>query len=383
MCQTRTWASTTSVVAPGARRVRGRSCTHRLDLGLASRTIRFLGNPFHPKGIDVQVYDNVLAAIGRTPLIKLSKLAPPSSATVLVKAEYMNPGGSIKDRMASYMIEKAERDGRLKPGGLIVENTSGNTGVGLALAAALKGYRCIFTIPDKMSAEKINTLKAFGAEVYVCPTSVPAEHPDSYYETAKRLARELGAFYPNQYHNPDNIEAHYRLTGPEILEQTEGRVDYFVAGMGTGGTMSGAGKLLKERIPGLRNIGVDPIGSVYHSLFKTGSLSTPHVYKVEGIGEDMSCGAMDLTVLDDVRQVDDKQCFLAARRLAREEGILAGGSSGAAVHVALEIAKEAGPGKTVVAILPDSGRAYISKFYSDDWMREMGFLEPNPAAQAK
>ena len=324
----------------------------------------------------MQVFDNVLQAIGRTPLIKLNRMPAPSSATVLVKAEYMNPGGSIKDRMAFYMIEKAERDGRLKPGGIIVENTSGNTGVGLALAAALKGYRCVFTIPDKMSMEKINTLKAFGAEVYVCPTNVPADHPDSYYETAKRMARELGAFYPNQYHNPDNIEAHYKTTGPEILEQTQGRLDYFVAGLGTGGTMSGAGKFLKQNLPGIKNVGVDPIGSVYHSLFTTGRMSTPHVYKVEGIGEDMICGAMDMSVLDDVRQVDDRQAFLAARRLAREEGIFAGGSSGAAVHVALQVAREAGPGKVVAAILPDSGRAYISKFYSDEWMRDMGFFEP-------
>ena len=324
----------------------------------------------------METYDNVLQAIGHTPLIKLSKLVGPNDATVLVKPEYMNPGGSIKDRMAFYMIEKAEKDGRLKPGGTIVENTSGNTGVGLAMAAALKGYRTIFTIPDKMSTEKINTLKAFGAEVYVCPTNVPAASPESYYETAKRLASEMGAFYPNQYHNPDNIEAHYRSTGPEIWEQTGGKVDYFVAGLGTGGTMSGAGKYLKEQNPAVKNVGVNPIGSVYHGLFKTGKAPTPHVYKVEGIGEDMICGAMDLKVLDDVRQVDDKNSFLTARRLCREEGLFAGGSSGSSAWVALQVAKEAGKGKTVVAILPDGGRAYISKFYSDEWMRDMGFLEP-------
>jgi cystathionine beta-synthase len=321
-------------------------------------------------------FENVLQAIGRTPLIKLGKIVPPGSATVLVKAEYMNPGGSIKDRMALHIIEQAEKAGHLKPGGCIVENTSGNTGVGLAMASAIKGYKCTFTIPDKMSAEKINTLKAFGAEVIVCPTNVPAEDPRSYYETAKRIARETpGAFYVNQYHNEANIEAHYKSTGPEIWADTEGEIDYFVAGLGTGGTMSGAGRYLKEQKPGIQNIGVDPIGSVYHGMFKTGKLTQPHVYAVEGIGEDMMCGAMDLSVLDDVRQVDDRESFLAARRLCREEGIFAGGSSGSAVKVALDVAKEAGPGKIVVAVLPDGGRAYISKFYSDEWMRDMGFTD--------
>lgn len=320
---------------------------------------------------------NILEAIGGTPLVKLNKLATPDMATVLVKPEFMEPGGAIKDRMAFHIISKAEKEGRIKPGGVIVENTSGNTGVGVAMVSALKGYRCIFTIPDKMSIEKINTLKAFGAEVHVCPTNVPAEHPDSYYETAKRLVKELDAFYLNQYHNPENIEAHYMSTGPEIWEQCEGKIDYFVAGVGTGGTMSGTGKFLKEQNPNIKNIGVDPEGSVYHSLFHTGKLSTPHVYKVEGIGEDMDCGAFDASVLDDVRQVNDMESFIAARRLCREEGIFAGGSSGSAVHIALQVAREAGPGKVVVAVLPDGGRAYISKFYSDEWMRDMGFMEPD------
>src|SRR6185369_12591008 len=284
-----------------------------------------------------------------------------NDATVLVKCEFMNPGASIKDRMALHIIEKAEKAGQLKPGGTIVENTSGNTGMGVALCAAVKGYRCIFTMPDKMSLEKINRLKALGAQVVVTPTNVPADDPRSYYETAKRIARETpGSFYLNQYHNADNIEAHYLSTGPEIWEQTGGNFDYFVAGLGTGGTMSGAGKFLKEKKPAIKNVGADPEGSIYLGYFKTGKIGQPHVYKVEGIGEDMLCKAMDFSVLDDVRQVDDKQCFVAARRLAREEGIFGGGSSGAAVHVAIELAKEVGKGKTIVTVLPDSGSSYIS-----------------------
>ncbi len=326
------------------------------------------------------IHDNVLSAIGNTPLVRLNKVVHPGSATVLCKLEYMNPGGSIKDRMAKFILDKAEREGRVKAGGTIVENTSGNTGVGVALVGAVRGYRCVFTMPDKMSKEKQDTLKAFGAKVVVTPTNVPADSPESYYSTAKRLhAESPGSFYLNQYHNRDNVEAHYRSTGPEIWSQTEGRVDAFVAGIGTGGTMSGAGKFLKEQRPGLKNVGVDPVGSIYHAMFHTGKPSEPHVYKVEGIGEDMVCGAMDMAVMDDVRQVDDKQCFAMARRLAREEGILAGGSSGAAVHVAVEVAKEMGPGKTVVVVLPDGGRAYISKFFSDEWMRDNGFLEAGPA----
>jgi cystathionine beta-synthase len=324
-------------------------------------------------------HENVLAAIGRTPLVRLNKVVEPGSATVLAKLEYANPGGSIKDRMALHILEKAERAGLLRRGATIVENTSGNTGVGVAMAAAVKGYRCVFTMPDKMSKEKQDALKAFGAQVIVTPTNVPAESPDSYYSVAKRIAAETpGSFYVNQYHNPDNVEAHYRATGPEIWEQTEGRLDAFVAGLGTGGTMSGCGRFFKERNPKVLNVGVDPVGSVYHSMFKTGKLGHHHVYKVEGIGEDMMCGAMDLKVLDDVRQVTDAQSFAMARRLAREEGLFAGGSSGSAVHVAVQVARELGPGKVVVVPLPDGGRAYVSKFFSDEWMRDNGFPVAGP-----
>ena len=317
---------------------------------------------------------DILHAIGNTPLVKLNKLVGPADATVLVKCEFMNPGGSIKDRMAVHILEKAEKAGLLKPGGTIVENTSGNTGMGVALAAAVKGYRCIFTMPDKMSAEKINRLKALGAQVVVTPTNVPADSPQSYYETAKRIARETpGSFYLNQYHNTDNGEAHYLSTAPELWEQLEGRLDAFVTGLGTGGTMTGVGKFLKEKNPAIRNIGVDPVGSVYQGYFQTGKLPEPHVYKVEGIGEDMLCKALDFSVIDEIRQVDDQQSFNAARRLAREEGLFGGGSSGSAVHVALEVARELGKGKVVAVVLTDTGNNYITKFFNDEWMKDNGF----------
>jgi cystathionine beta-synthase len=319
-------------------------------------------------------HENVLSAIGSTPLVRLRKVVGPDDAAVLAKLEYLNPGGSIKDRMALHIIEKAEKAGLLRPGGTIVENTSGNTGVAVAMAAAVKGYRCVFTMPDKMSKEKQDALKAFGAQVVVTPTNVPADSPDSYYSVAKRIAAETpNSFYLNQYHNPDNVEAHYRSTGPEIWEQTGGRLDAFVAGLGTGGTMSGCGRFFKEKNPRVRNVGVDPVGSVYHSMFKTGKLPQPRVYKLEGIGEDLMCGAMDLAVLDDVRQVTDQEGFTMARRLAREEGLFGGGSAGAAVHVAAQLARELGKGKTIVVPLPDGGRSYVSKLFSDEWMRDNGF----------
>jgi len=322
------------------------------------------------------IQNSILEAIGNTPLVRLKNLVSSNSARVYAKAEFMNPGGSVKDRMALYMIEQAEKKGWLKPGGTIVENTSGNTGVGVAMVAALKGYKAIFTMPDKMSAEKVNLLKAFGAKVIVTPTNVPADSPLSYYETAKRIAKETpNSFYLNQYHNPLNIEAHYKTTGPEIWKQVKGRIDYLVAGMGTGGTISGVGKFLKEKNPKVKVIGVDPVGSVYYSYFKTGRIGQPQVYKVEGIGEDMLCGAMDFSVIDDAIQVTDQECFLMARQVATKEGMFVGGSSGGAALVAIDLAKKVGRDKIIVTIFPDSGTRYLSKFYNDEWMRDNGFLE--------
>jgi cystathionine beta-synthase len=324
----------------------------------------------------MKIIPDISRAIGNTPLVKLGKIANENSATVLAKVEFMNPGGSVKDRMALYIIEDAEKKGLLKPGGTIVENTSGNTGVGVAIISAIKGYKAIFTIPDKMSQEKIDLLRAFGSEVIVTPTDVPPDSPLSYYETAKRIARETpNSFYLNQYHNIKNTESHYYTTGPEIWEQTEGRIDYFVAGIGTGGTMSGAGKYLKEKKPDLKIIAVDPVGSVYHDYFKYKKLIEPKVYKVEGIGEDMLVENVDFSIIDDIYQVNDKESFLMARRLTKEEGLFAGGSSGSAAKVAVDLAKKAGKDKIIVVILPDSGTRYLSKIYSDRWMKDNGFLD--------
>jgi cystathionine beta-synthase len=320
-------------------------------------------------------FENILQAIGNTPMVRLNKMAPKNGPIILAKAEFMNPGGSIKDRMALYIIEKAEKDGLLRPGGTIVENTSGNTGMGVAIAAAVKGYKAVFTMPDKMSNEKVDLLKAFGARVVITPTDVPADSPRSYYETAKRIARETpNSFYLNQYHNLDNIESHYRITGPEIFEQTKGKINYLVGGIGTGGTISGAGRFLKEKIPGLKVIAADPVGSVFYNYFKDHKMIEPHVYKVEGIGEDMITGAMDFSVIDDIIQVTDQECFLAARDLARKEGLFAGGSSGGAVVAALQVARKAQPDDIIVVILPDSGTRYLSKFYNDGWMADNGFF---------
>ncbi|NOZ80649.1 MAG: cysteine synthase family protein [DPANN group archaeon] len=319
------------------------------------------------------VKTDMLGEIGKTPLVRINKLAKGISSTVLAKLEYFNPTGSIKDRMAQFMVKDAEERGLLRPGGTIVENTSGNTGAGLALVAAIRGYRAVFTIPDKMSQEKIDFLRAFGAEVIVCPTDVAPEDPQSYYSVARRIAKERNAFYPDQYNNPKNIEAHYRTTGPEIWEQTDGNVDVLIAGMGTGGTLTGTGRYLKEKNPDLKIVAVDPYGSVFHDYWRYRKRSSPQVYRLEGIGEDHIVKCVDFGLIDEMIQVNDQESFLAARRLAREEGIFAGGSSGAAMSAALRYLKDRSD-LTAVIIFPDSGFKYLSKIFNDRWMEREGFL---------
>lgn len=323
----------------------------------------------------MRIKNTLLDAVGNTPLVKLHKIVTPQDANLLVKCEFMNPTGSIKDRMALYIIEKAEKSGLLQPGGTIIENTSGNTGLALAMISAIKGYRCIVTLPDKMSIEKINLLKACGATVIVTPTDVPGDSPDHYVETAKRIARETpNSFYVNQYHTPFNAEAYYHSLGPEIWEDTEGNIDYFVAGTGTGGTISGVGKFLKEKNPAIKIVGADPKGSIHYDYFYTKKMVTPHTYKVEGIGEDILCEALDFSVIDEMYQTDDAQAFAMSRRLLKEEGLHCGGSSGAILHVAANLAKKVGKGKNIVTVLTDSASRYVSKFISDDWMEKNGFL---------
>jgi cystathionine beta-synthase len=317
----------------------------------------------------VRYYESVVNLIGNTPLVRLRNVAAGRPATVLAKVEYFNPGGSVKDRIALKMVDAAEREGLLGPGGTIVEPTSGNTGVGLALVAQLRGYRCVFVCPDKVSEDKQNVLRAYGAEVVVCPTAVAPEDPRSYYNVSDRLAREIpGAWKPNQYANPGNPLSHYETTGPEIWEQTDGRVTHFVAGVGTGGTISGTGRYLKEISGGrVRVIGADPEGSVY-----SGGSGRP--YLVEGVGEDFWPQTYDGTVLDEVIEVTDRESFDLTRRLAREEGLLVGGSCGMAVAAALRVAEAAAPDDVVVVLLPDSGRGYLSKIFNDEWMARYGFL---------
>jgi cystathionine beta-synthase len=327
--------------------------------------------------------NNILEAIGHTPLVRLNRINQGLKPQIYVKADYINPGGSVKDRIAITMIDEAEKKGLLKPGGTIIEGTSGNTGMGLALVAAVRNYKMVFTITDKQSKEKVDLLKALGAEVIVCPTAVEPDDPRSYYSVAKKLAREIpNSYYPNQYDNPMNPEAHYLTTGPEIWEDSEGKVTHFVCGIGTGGTVSGVGRFLKEKNADIKIIGVDPIGSLYYDFVKRGETIRAKTYVVEGIGEDFFPSTMNLKILDDVLQVSDEECFVVARRLVKMEGLFAGGSGGGCISATLRLAKDLGPEAFVVALLPDTGMRYLSKVYNDEWMRERGYVDAAVAITA-
>jgi cystathionine beta-synthase len=324
-------------------------------------------------------FESVLETIGWTPLIRLNAVTRGIRTPVYGKAEYFNPGGSVKDRIAMPIIEKAEREGRLKPGGTIVEGTSGNTGTALAIAAALRGYKCVFTMPDKMSQEKVRLLKAFGAEVIITPTAVPPDHPDSYVMMAKRIAKETpNAILADQFYNDANPQAHYDITGPELWDQTEGRITHFVAAAGTGGTITGVGRYLKEKNPKIRIVAGDPVGSILASYWKSDGKEVREgvPYKIEGIGQDKIPGTLDMKVIDEFETVSDKESFAMARRLTREEGLFVGGSSGLITHVALRIAREIDdPNAFIVTMLCDTGERYLSKLYNDEWMRENQMLD--------
>jgi cystathionine beta-synthase len=323
-----------------------------------------------------KVVKNILETVGDTPLVRLNKVVPQGRHTFWAKVEFFNPGGSIKDRIAVSIIEEAEKRGELKPGGTIIEATSGNTGMGLAIVAAVKGYKAVFVMPDKMSDEKINTLRGFGAKVVITPTAVEPDDPRSYYSVAKKLVEITpNCFYANQYHNPDNPLRHYQTTGPEIWEQTKGKIDVFVAGAGTGGTLSGTAKYLKEKNKGIKVVGVDPAGSILYDMFYHKEVrNKPHPYKLEGIGEDMIPDNMQFQYFDDMVTVDDKESYLMCREILSKEGLFVGPSAGAAVVGAIKYMNDIKEPKNVVIILPDSGSRYLSKAFNDAWMKEVGFL---------